>query len=260
MGHLRLADRLPRYQNWQRVVEALRDPEQDVEGIAAKTADAAKGKLDEAADSPYLWYSYWFLIQLASHAESPDHFLTFLRRYDVVPDDDQSTVAFLSDLTHALELRRADFPPPSALDELALDAFQEAVGEIVLSGADSLFDSTLDDARRAFARVAPSRAFGRLSRVFLGSFYREILAYFLSYELGNQVGPERRFESFGEAEDFNRALERYTYHVSELVEDFAQGWYRKKHWEEGAISQEDVRKFLHVAFRKFRQQLELEAE
>lgn len=260
MGHLRLADRLPGYQNWQRVVEALADPSQDLENIAAKTADAAKHKLSETADSPYIWYPYWFLIQLAGHAESPESFRLFLRKHDIKVDEDQSTVSLLSELTRFCEDRRQEFPNPTALDELALDAFQEAVGEIVLSGADSLFDTSLEDARHAFARVAPARSFGRLSRAYLGAYYGEILSYFLSYELGNEVGPDHRFESLDDAEAFGRQLDRYTHRISELVEDFAEGWYSKEHWEEGHISQDAARRFLHVAFRKFRQQLELETQ
>lgn len=260
MGHLRLADRLPGYQNWQRVVESLQDPSQDLEEVAAKTAAAAKHKLSETAESPYVWYPYWFLIQLAGHAKSPESFRSFLRQHDIELDDDQSTVSLLSELTRSFEDRRQEFPNPTALDELALDAFQEAVGEIVLSGADSLFDTSVEDARRAFSGVAPARSFGRLSRAYLGAYYGEILSYFLSYELGNEVGPNHRFESLDEAEEFSRQLDRYTHRVSELVEEFAEGWYRKKHWEEGHISQDAARKFLHVAFGKFQQQLDRETQ
>jgi len=258
MGHLRLADRLPRYANWKRVVEALRDPSEDLESIAAKAADAAKQKLSESADSPYVWYPYWFLIQLTAHAEEPNGFRSFLLRHDIVPDEQESAVALISDLTRILEDRRKEFPPPTALDELALDAFHEAVGNIMLSEGNSLFDSALEEARRAFARFAPSRAFGRLSRVYLGSYYGEVLSYFLSYELGNEVGAERRFGSYEDAEDFNRRLGSYAHGVSELVEEFAQGWYSKQLWEKGEISQEAARRFLHIAFRKFQQQLETE--
>jgi hypothetical protein len=260
MGHLRLADRLPRYQNWQRVVEALQDPSQDLEEVAAKTADAAKYKLSETADSPYVWYPYWFLIQLADHAQSPARFRSFLRQHDIEVDEDQSTVSLFAELTRSIEDRRQEFPSPTALDELALDAFQEAAGQIVLSGTESLFDSGLEDARQAFARVAPARPFGRLSRAYLGAYYGEILSYFLSYELGNEVGPEHRFESLDDAEKFSRQLDRYTHHVSELVEEFAEEWYGKEYWKEGHISQDAARRFLHVAFRKFRQQLELETQ
>lgn len=260
MGHLRLANRLPRYQNWQRVVEALQDSSQDLHTIAAKTADAAKHKLSETAESPYVWYPYWFLIQLSDHADSQQRFRAFLRRHDIEIGEDQSTASLLSGLTEALEDRRQEFPAPTALDELALDAFQEAVGEIVLSGAHSLFDSRIEDARRAFSRVASAGSFGRLSRAYLGAYYGEVLSYFLSYELGNEVGRDHRFESLDDAEEFNRQLDRYTHHVSELVEEFAEGWHSKEHWEEGHISQDAARRFLHVAFRKFRQQLELESQ
>lgn len=260
MGHLRLAGQLPRYANWRRVVESLEDPASDVAAVAAVTADAAKKQLEQSADSPSVWYPYWLLIQLAAHAHEPGVFYSFLRRQDLDPDHLRSSVEFLSELDRSLQERRSEFPSRTALDELALDAFHEAASSIVLSGSDSLFDTVLEDVRHAFARVAPSRAFGRLSRYFLGSYYAKILSYFLSYELGNQVGDRGRFESFDDAEEFDRLLDRYVKQVSVLVEDFSQGWYSKKNWEQGEINQEDVRHFLHVAFRKFRQQLELEAE
>lgn len=258
MGHIRLG-RLPGYPNWQRVVETVADPATSLETVAAETADAAKAELRRSAGRPYIWYPYWLLIQLADEARHSERFAELLREHGIELAQDDSALAFVSAITRAVENKREEFGSPSAIDELALNAFHRAVSDIVLSDADSLFETVVEDVRRAFGRFAPRRAFGRLSRVFLGAFYAEVLRYFLSFELGNHVGAAGRFDSLESAERFNRDLARYTHRVSELVERFAEGWYSKQLWEEEAISQEAVRRFLHVAFRKFQQQLEIEA-
>jgi hypothetical protein len=258
MGHLRLG-KLPLYKNWQQVVGTLSDPSESLGRVAAETARAAQRKLRNSANSPYLWYPYWLLIKLANHAREPDDFERFLRHEMIGLEEEDSAVAFVSALTRALDHRRDDFGPPTAIDELSLDAFQQAVCEIVLTEADSLFGTTTEDLRLAFARFAPRRPFGKLSRVFLGAFFGQLLRYFLSHELGNHVGLQKRFSSLDKAEEFNRGLEVYARQVSDLVEEFGEGWYSKRLWQKGDISQDDVRRFLHVAFQKFQQQLELEA-
>ena len=259
MGHLRLKGRLPRTRNWQRVVATVADATLGVEAVAGRTAGAARGELRRAADRPYVWYPYWLLIQLATKASTPKGFADFLRHHGVDLSSDASALSFLSAIKRAVEDQRAQFGPPSAIDELALNAFHKAVGRTILSDADSLFESGIDDVRRAFSRFAPKKAFGTISRAYLGSLYGEILRYFLSFELGNHIGRNSRFPSLDSAEDFNRNLESYAHQVSELVDEFAQGWYSKQLWEHGSVSEQAVNRFLHMAFRKLQQQLENEA-
>ena len=259
MGHLRLKGRLPRTRNWQRVVGTLEDATAGVEAVAGRTAGAARVELRRAADRPYVWYPYWLLIQLATSTSTPERFADSLRDHGVDLSSDASALTFLSAIKRAVEDQRAKFGAPTALDELALNAFHRAVGRTILSDANSLFDSGLDDVRRAFSRFAPKKAFGIISRAYLGAFYGEILRYFLSFELGNHIRKDGRFPSLDSAEEFNRDLDSYVHQVSELVDEFAQGWYSKHLWEHGSISEEAVSRFLHIAFRKLQQQLENEA-
>ena len=168
MGHLRLKGRLPRTRNWQRVVGTVGDAAAGVEAVAGRTAGAARAELHRAADRPYVWYPYWLLIQLVASASTPKGFEDFLRDHGVDLSSDASPLTFLSAIKRAVENQREEFGPPSALDELALNAFHRAVGRTVLADANSLFDSGLDDVRRAFSRFAPKKGFGTISRAYLG--------------------------------------------------------------------------------------------
>lgn len=260
MGHIRLKGRLPRSRNWQAVIESVADSKAGVEVVAAKTAGAAHKQLSSAADRPYVWYPYWLLIQLAANASTARAFSAFLRQHGITLPPTATALDFLASITKAMEQQRTRFGSPSAIDELALNAFHKAVGDIVLSNADSLFGSAIDDVQRAFGRHALKKAFGTLSRTYLGNLYGEVLRYFLSFEVGNHIGQRSRFKSLDSAEQFNSDLDAYAHQVSELVDEFAQGWYSKQLWEQKSISAEAVTKFLHVAFRKLQQQLENEAE
>lgn len=259
MGHIRLKGRLPKSRNWQQVIRSVADSTAGVEVVAAKTAGAAHQQLSLAADRPYVWYPYWLLIQLAANASTSKSFSAFLGQHGIALPPTATPLEFLSSITKTIENQRAKFGLPSAIDELALNAFHKAVGNIVLSSADSLFGSAIDDVQRAFRGHARKKAFGTLSRAYIGNLYGEVLRYFLSFELGNHIGPGSRFKSLESAEQFNRDLDAYAHQVSSLVDEFAQGWYSKQLWEQKSISAEAVNKFLHVAFRKLQQQLENEA-
>lgn len=259
MGHLKLG-RLPLYRNWRKVVAALEDDSQDLETIAAKTAHAARSQLEAAAKSPYVWYPYWFMIQLAQSAQDDEAFYRFLDDYDIHIRDDLSAVGAVAQIQGKVQESLAKLGPRNALDELSLNVFHRALTGCALEGEHSLFDSEVEELRIALSNFAPSRAFSRLTQNYLGTFYGEILSYFLSYELGNHIGENRRFDSVRDAEEFNRNLKTYAQQVSQLVGEFSEGWHSKKLWKEGEINQDSVIRFLHIGFRKFQQQLDLEIQ
>jgi hypothetical protein len=55
--------------------------------------------------------------------------------------------------------------------------------------------------------------------------------------------------------DFNAALDLHCREASRIIKEFSGGWYGKTLQQERQVSQEDARKFAHIAFKKLRAEL-----
>ena len=79
----------------------------------------------------------------------------------------------------------------------------------------------------------PKTATGELAREFFASLTRRYLDYYLSRELSQHVGPQRRLPTITVHVDFNQALELHCREASRIVEDFAGSWYTKAQFQGG---------------------------
>lgn len=258
MGHQRLG-RLPMHKSWLGVIKTLGSDEGAAAAVAIAAAKAAEGALQESANDPGVWYPFWIITQLVATARDSQSFGGLLSQLNISKDQCDTALDLVSALVRHVEDETQKRPTRNAFSELAADAFQAAISTIVRQHSESLFGTTSETAREAFSENATSTGFADLARQYLGGYFGKSLAYFVSYEISNHIGRNQRFKSIDEAELFNRALYTYAKDVSLLVKDFGKGWYSKSLWEKGEISQRDARRFLHIAMRKFGQQLQREA-
>jgi len=94
--------------------------------------------------------------------------------------------------------------------------------------------------RSELGALASAKQFGALARDFFGGLTRRYLTFFLSRELSNYVGGDRRFANAGDLAEFNAALDLHCRQASRIVEEFAGGWFSKTNWERG-ITPDDAR-------------------
>jgi len=141
------------------------------------------------------------------------------------------------------------------LGEMAQHSAAETLSTLVGRDLQNLFGSKPRDVQRAFARLANSYQFSIVSRDFFSRLMKHSLGYFLSRELSNHVGPEKRFASIREHSEFNDALDLHCREASRIIEEYSRNWYGTAIRQEDYVSKERAEWFAPKAFRKLRKEL-----
>lgn len=251
MGHIRLGE-LPRTRKWQQVVELIQG-DHDASSIAAATLDAAEAGFQRAAEDEGLGRATWLLTQLPLAARDANY-VDRLQKLGVDVGDQPSVAELVGAFTDAIDTQMRRAGGRTDLGEMAQMAAAETLARLLGDRSRSLFGTTPDDVRRELAALATSKQFGTLARDFFARVTRRYLTFYLSRELSNHVGGERRFSNASDHAAFNVALEQHCREASKIVETFAGSWFSKTNWE-GGITPEDSRGFAWVALKKLRAEL-----
>ena len=229
MGHIRLG-RLPQTRKWQYVVGLL-GSSAPIDEVAAASAVAAESALREAFADPELTQTVWLLTQLPLAARSAN-FEAALRGLGLRIDAEPRLLELVGAVSEAVDRHAARVGGRPDLGELAQQA-AESLTEIVGRALPSLFAPTPEEVRKALGRLAAKDRYGELARDFFASLTRRYLDYYLSRELSQHVGPQRRLPTATVHVDFNQALELHCREASRIVEDFAGSWYTKAQFQGG---------------------------
>ena len=252
MGHIRL-HALPKTLKWQEVVGLL-DGEGDIDAIAAATSEAAETALKYASDDPALVNAIWLLCQIPLAARSED-FAGSLRELGLKVGDNPSLMEVVSAYSEAVdELVRRDAGTRTDLGEMAQLSGVEVLTLTVGERLPGLFGPSAEDVKTELGKLATTKQFSTLARDFFTRLTERYLSYFLSREIPNHVGGDRRLKTVDDHTEFNRALELHCRQASRIVEEFAGGWFSKTNFE-GGITPEKARGFAWVAFKKIRAEL-----
>jgi|SRR5579863_3665742 len=246
MGHVRLG-RLPQTRKWQHVVGLL-GSSAAIDEVAAASALAAESALRDAFADPALTQTVWLLTQLPLAARSAN-FAAALRGLGLRIDPEPSLLEVVGAVSEAVDRHAARVGGRTDLGELAQQAAAESLTAIVGRALPSLFAPTPEEVRKAFGRLAAKDRYGELARDFFANLTRRYLDYYLSRELSQHVGPQRRLPTIVGHVDFNQALDLHCREASRIVQDFAGGWYTKAQFE-GGVTPERARRFAFRALRK----------
>ena len=252
MGHIRLGE-LPRTRKWNQVV-ALIKGDGDAAVIAAASLDAATSGFRLAANDEGVAWTTWLLTQLPLAARDPKYHQR-LTALGVEVSGEPNLLELVAAFTDAVDdhMRRAG--GRTDLGEMAHMAAVETLTTILDERTRSLFGTSPADVRRELAALATTKQFGDLARNYFASLTRRYLGFFLSRELSNHVGGDRRFANAAEHTEFNVALGLHCHQASRIVEDFAGGWFSKTNWEQG-ISPENSKRFTAIALKKLCSEIE----
>jgi hypothetical protein len=204
--------------------------------------------LRDAFADPALTKTVWLLTQLPLAARSAN-FEAALLDLGIRVDPEPRLLELVGAVTEAVDRHAARVGGRTDLGELAQQAAAESLTAIVGRTLPSLFAPTFDEVRKALGRLAAKDQYGELARNFFASLTRRYLDYYLSRELSQHVGPQRRLPAVSAHVDFNQALELHCREASRIVEDFAGSWYTKTQFA-GGITPERARRFAFVALRK----------
>lgn len=230
MGHVRLG-RLPRTKHWNDVVRLIGE-DGDIELVAAASARAAENGLDRASRDPALVHAFWLLTQLPQAARGPG-FSDRLNELGLVVSSQPSLLEIVGAFANALDRETRTVGGRFDFGEMAQLAATELLASLVGREAATLFGTTAADVQEAIARLGSSSRFSVLAREFFSRLTQRSLGYFLSLELSNHVGFEKRFASISQHTNFNIALDQHCREASRIIKEFAGEWYGKTIFEQG---------------------------
>jgi hypothetical protein len=253
MGHIRLGT-LPKTQKWNQVVSLIAGGA-DVPRIAAASADAAEHSLERASQDEGLAHSFWLLTQIPQAARYPN-FSERLWELGLTGLSSKPTLfEIVAAFTSAVDRHVRERGKRTDLGEMAQHAASETLTSLTGRDLPSLFTPSASDVQRSLAKLGTSDRFSIVARDFFSRLTSRSLSYFLSRELSKHVGPDKRFAAVGDRSDFTSAFDLHCREASRIIKEFSGGWYGKTLQREKQISQDDARKFAHVALKKLRTEL-----
>jgi len=252
MGHVRLGV-LPKSKRWNQVVAELQLGA-GADDVAASAADAAETALARASDDPAFLHAFWLLTQIPLAARGPS-FADDLRGLGVEIADHPSLLEVVSAVSGAIDRFAREQEERTDLGEMAQMAAVESLAALVGPALPSLFEPEPNEVQRAIGRLAGGDRFSALARDFFSRLTQRSLDYFLSRELGNHVGTGERFSDDADRARFEQALDQHCREAARIVEAFAGGWYGKNVYQGNGLTQDEVRRFVPVAFKKIRAEL-----
>jgi len=224
MGHIRLSE-LPRTRKWNQVVELIKSGG-DAAQIAGAALDAADAGFREAANDEGVARVTWLLTQLPLAARDPNY-VQRLAELGVDVTGAPGLVELVGAFTDAVDGHMRRSGGRTDLGEMAQMAAAETLTSILGQRTVSLFGASPEDVRRELAGLATTKQFGDLARDFFAVLTRRYLNFFLSRELSNHVGGDRRFANISEHHEFNEALDLHCRQASRIVREFAGSWFSK---------------------------------
>ncbi len=252
MGHIRLGT-LPQSKKWRDVVGLL-DSEASVAAIAEAAAKASELDLSRASKDPRFQFISSLLVRLPLLARAPG-FEDALAELGVGENALSSVTGLLAGIERVINQQSFQFGASSDAGELAKSALLESLSVQLRDRLPSLFEPTSQEIRAALGSFSSGDRFALLARDFFSRLTYRSLDYYLSRELANHTGQDRRFANDANRIAFQQALANHTFEASKIVQEFAGGWYGKTVWQKQALDQEAINRFTRYAFKKMRSEL-----
>lgn len=255
MGHIRLG-RLPKRWQWPQLFESAELWAPDPAGIAAGITSAAADDLSSLRQRPdVIAFRIWLVGQLGDAALGDD-FALRLQRFGVPSLAQNSPIAFVAAITRVRPPTR--FPAEhSIFDAIATSSLRDALSHHFSMRTESLFDAQARTLKRHSAELAQPRVFASVTRRFLSSFTSRLIRYVADRELSSSLSTDGPLRDSGDVLQFEQRLNAYCYDMSRIVEDFAEGWFAKRRYQEGvAVTPDLADQFATLALRKLQMELE----
>jgi hypothetical protein len=207
----------------------------------------------DASNDPAVKHAMWLLTQIPMAARHDD-FSSELRKLGLRVGDHPTLIEVAIAMTEAVDRHAASHGHRTDLGEMAQLSAAESLNAVAGRALPDLFGATADRTREALGGLGTVKQFSVLARDFFARLLRRQLSYFLSRELSQHVGVNRRFRTIREHCDFEGALDLHCREASRIVREFAGEWF-SKHTYEGGIDAAKAGRFAHVAFKKIRDEL-----
>ena len=255
MGHVRMGV-LPKYPRWKNIITLLDNADASVSQIADKVLDNSRDVIDSESAQSSVGYCVWLIAQitLASRGET---FKDDLPKLGIRASDETNASEFIASVAHIASRQLSSLEPQNALSNIAGLALRETLTRSIGVYSATLFSEGLAEVQDSIKKYSTQKQFSSLLHMFFTAFLNRVLRFVVDKELANHVGSGRRFENLDELDEFTKSLESFAGQTSRIVDEFAGGWYSKRVWQQGAISEQDAAGFVHVALSKLSADLAL---
>lgn len=248
MGHIRLGG-LPRTRGWEQVVDLIRRGG-DAASVTAAVLGAAEERFNQAAGDEGLAQATWLLAQLPLAARASPY-VERLDSLGLCVVEAPGVLDLLGAFADAIDTRIRQGDGRTDFGEMAQMAAAETLTAALGERSKSLFGATPENVRRTLAALATREAFGSFARDYFACLTRRFLGFYLSRELPNHVGGNRRFTSITAHTEFNAALEHHCRQAAGDIEEFAGNWFAEMRWRRG-VSPKDAGAFAWIALERLR--------
>lgn len=269
MGHTRLGA-LPKTRQWKAVALEYANAGSDLDGSdpatsdfaheVARIADAAMvaaSKAFELAKRDTLLGEALFLltqVALASRRTDRDEALASLGIQLV---GTPTPVALVAELNRLLDDARFADGQFSDVGEMAQAALSETLAEWFRSGTGDLFASPAEGFWKSLHGLGTQKAFGAVTRDFVGNLIARMLGFHLSRVVAPGDG-QHLLRGTADASRFHGELRAHARERAFIVRDFAAGWFSKREFEQG-IDRISTRRFAAHALKKVIDELHRDA-
>ncbi len=250
MGHIRLG-RLPKTHRWQQVIDFI-EVGADSSSVADASFNAIQKGLEQGADDPGLHYAFYLLSHI-TYAAREENLGQALQNIGLDVADNPSLLEISTLFTEAVDDYMRAKGGKTDLSEIAQMTASETLMQLANENTVNLFSQSLD-VQAALKKCSTNVGFGNFARTYFSNLLNRYIKYYLSRELPNHLGQDKRFKNLDQLENFNHALEHHCHQASLIVEKFAGGWYSKHHWQEG-ITLPKTRNFVQYSFKKLKDEL-----
>jgi len=215
---------------------------------------AAERDLKRATNDPAFVQTLWLLTQVPLAARGPD-FAADLQALGLRVTDQPGLTEMVAAFTDAVDRHSRGQVGRTDLGEMAQMAAVESIVALVGQSLPSLFTPTPEEVQREIGRYASGDRFSLLAREFFARLTQRRLDYYLSRALANHIGPGARFGDDAERSAFDAALNRHCREASQIVKEFAGGWYGKHVYQEDGLQRSDIPGFADYALKKMGDEL-----
>ncbi|MCK6619732.1 MAG: hypothetical protein L6Q94_04505 [Calditrichia bacterium] len=252
MGH-NFHRNLPLYPKWKKVIRLLEEGA-GIPEIAAATIDASREGVEELIKDRCSIYALWLLTQIPSAASSED-FPQRLQQLNLPVSEDPNLFDIMGAFSKAVDTYVEEKGEPSDFVEMVQMSAVESLTDIAGGDSPTLFQETTSKIQDRLKEYDSAEHFRDLAREFFGRLVNRYMDTFLSTELPNHVGENKRFANISEYTQFSESLYAYSRSASRKVEEFAGNWYSRTRFN-GGITEKKAGDFLQEAMTMVTTELE----
>ena len=227
----------------------------DVEDIADRVLEAAETGLQHSLLDEGLRHTFFTLTQIVLAARDED-WRARLANVGIVVPIRANLLDFTSAVQDAIDAHVLSRGKATDVSEMAQQAAGEALASMAKTSSTSLFGGGEAELQADVRELSTREGFARLGQRFFGRFMSRFLNFYLSRMTAGAVGTPR-LPQVGDLAAFNDALEWHCEQSARIVRDFCGQWYSKTNFE-GGINPENVARFMAVAIKKLRKELQLQ--